>query len=90
MHLLIKVVPGSSRDAIVGWLGDALKVRVRAKPEQGKANSAVEKTLAKALGLPKGNVKIVAGKTASRKTVQLSGIEPAELRDKLQQIAGQD
>ncbi len=42
MKLDLKVVPKSSRDCIAGWLGDALKVRVRAPAERGKANAAVE------------------------------------------------
>ncbi|MFP6608142.1 MAG: DUF167 domain-containing protein, partial [Myxococcota bacterium] len=48
----VKVVPGSSRDAIAGWLGEALKVRVRAPAERGKANASVEKIVADALGVP--------------------------------------
>jgi len=86
MKLAIKVIPSASQNELVGWLGDALKVRVQAKAEQGKANIAVEKTLAKALGLPRKNVQIVAGKTTSRKTVELIGIEAAQLQQKLEEI----
>ncbi len=88
MKLAIKVVPGSSRDALVGWLDDALKIKVRAKAEQGKANAAVEKVLAQALSLSKKNVQIVAGKTASRKTVEIDGIDAEELKEKLDRIVG--
>ncbi|MGI9178416.1 MAG: DUF167 domain-containing protein, partial [Pirellulales bacterium] len=40
-RLRVKIVPGSSRNEIVGWLGDALKIKVTAPPEKGKANDAV-------------------------------------------------
>lgn len=42
MKLVLKVIPGASREGIAGWLGDTLKVRVTALPEGGKANRAVE------------------------------------------------
>ncbi|MFM7075771.1 MAG: DUF167 domain-containing protein, partial [Planctomycetaceae bacterium] len=50
-RLEVKVVPGSSRDQIVGWLGDALKIKVTAPPEKGKANERVVELLAGALGI---------------------------------------
>ena len=37
-HLKVKVVPGSSRNQIVGWLGESLKIKARAPPEQGQAS----------------------------------------------------
>jgi uncharacterized protein YggU (UPF0235/DUF167 family) len=50
-RLILKVVPGSSREEIVGWLGDSLKVKVKAPPETGRANEAVIALLADRLGL---------------------------------------
>ena len=45
----IKVVPGASRDRIVGVLGSALKVAVSKPPQGGAANRAVVELLAEAL-----------------------------------------
>lgn len=83
MKLRIKVVPSSSKDAIAEWLDDTLKVRVRAPPEKGKANASVEKLIGKTLGLPRGHVRIVSGKTSGRKMVEIAGMSEAEVRSRL-------
>ena len=84
-RLPIKVVPGSSRNCIAGWLGEALRVRVMAPPERGKANTAVEKVIAKALGVPNDTVNIVKGPTSPRKIVEITGLPEPEIRSRLEQ-----
>jgi uncharacterized protein (TIGR00251 family) len=83
VKLRIKVVPGSSRTCIAGWLGDALRVRVTAPPEHGKANAAVEALLREALALPAGHVKVAAGHSSPRKVVEIVGLAEAEIRRRL-------
>lgn len=75
MRLSLKVIPKSSRDRIVGWVGDRLKVQVTAAPERGKANDAVVEVLAKALGVPRSAIRITAGETSPLKTVEIQGEE---------------
>lgn len=82
-RLTIKVVPGASRDAIAGWLGDALKVRVSAPPEKGRANAALLRLLAAALGVPESSLAITAGATSARKTVEIEGLDPERVRRRL-------
>ena len=82
-RLPIKVVPGSSRSDIAGWLGDALRVRVTAPAERGKANAAVESLISTALGLPSGSVRIIAGGASPRKTVEIAGLTEAEVLRRL-------
>jgi len=72
-RLQLKVVPKASADRIVGWLGERLKIQVRAVPERGRANRAVVELLAAALGLPRSSVRITAGETSPQKTVQIVG-----------------
>lgn len=74
LELRIKVVPGSSRDRIAGLLGDRLKVAVSAPPEGGKANKAVCKLLASALGVPTRDVSVTAGHTQPQKTTTILGV----------------
>jgi hypothetical protein len=67
----------------VGWLGDTLKLRVRAPAERGEANAAVEDLLARALGIPAECARIVAGRTSARKLLEISGLSEAEVRERL-------
>jgi len=83
MKLHIKVIPSSSRDSIVGWLEDTLKIKVKAPPEKGKANKAVIKLLEKKLKLCKGSVQIESGATTSRKTIEIHGIDESNLIKRL-------
>lgn len=82
-RLSIKVVPGSSRSGIAGWLGDTLKVRITAPAERGKANVAVESLLSTALGLSGGSVRIVSGSSSPRKIVEIAGLSESEVRRRL-------
>jgi len=76
MRLRLRVTPNAGRDAIEGFefLADGtqvLRLRVAAVPDKGKANAAVIAILAKALGLPKSALQLVAGETARLKTLDL-------------------
>ena len=82
--LKIKVVPGASRDRVVGLLGDALKVAVSKAPEGGAANRAVVELLADALSIARTQVEIVKGQTSPRKEVLVRGVTPDELRRRLE------
>ena len=79
IKLPIKVVPASSRNGIVGWLGETLKIRVTAPAERGKANLAVTAIIAEALGVSKECIRVVTGKTSARKTVEIIGLPESEV-----------
>lgn len=80
MRLKVKVVPGSSRDAIVGWLGESLKLKVAAPPEKGRANEAVIALLAAKLGIDPAAITIISGHASPAKVVGIEGIDEAKLR----------
>jgi len=73
MNLQLKVIPKASRNRVVGWVGERLKVQVTAAPERGKANVAVIDLLAETLGLPRARIRIVAGETSPLKTLEIDG-----------------
>jgi uncharacterized protein len=83
IQLPVKVVPASSRSGIAGWLGDTLKVRVTAPPERGKANAAVEATIAAALGISVTCARVIHGKTSPRKIVEIVGLSEGEVHRRL-------
>jgi uncharacterized protein (TIGR00251 family) len=80
MRLKVKVVPGSSRDVIVGWLGGALKLKVAAPPEKGRANEAVIALLADKLGIGPDQITILSGQTSAAKVLEIEGTDEPTLR----------
>jgi len=75
--LTVHVQPGARRDEIAGIHGDALKIRLRAAPVEGRANDALVTYLAALLDVPRQSLEIRSGQTARRKVVRLPGL-PAE------------
>jgi hypothetical protein len=82
VRLQVKVVPGAAQSSLAGWLGDRLKLRVNAAAEKGRANVAVAALIAETLGLRKTAVRIVAGQTSPRKTLEINGMA-ASMVDKI-------
>ncbi|UXN65241.1 DUF167 family protein [Phyllobacterium sp. A18/5-2] len=92
--LFVRLTPKSARDMIEGVEatdgGRAhLKARVRAVPEDGRANAALEKLLAKWLGLAPRDVTIASGATSRVKQVRVSG-DPEALAIKLSALVSPD
>ena len=77
----VKVQPKASADAIVGEHGGALKIRVAAAPEKGKANRAVVEFIAEKLGLKRSDVSIVSGEHSRDKLLAIRGVKREELLD---------
>ncbi len=87
-RLAVRLTPRGGGDRIDGWGEDAqgrplLKVRVSAPPVEGEANAALEKLLAKALGLPKSAVGVAAGQTARIKSLIVRGLTLEDIRARL-------
>ena len=86
----IRLTPKGGRDAIEGWAADAsgkihLKARVRALPEDGKANAALLALLSKELAVAKSMLTLVSGETSRLKTVAATG-DTARLAARLEQF----
>ena len=80
----MRLTPSGGADRIDGCATDDagrtyLKARVRAAPEDGKANAALEALLAKAFGVAKSKVSVARGATARLKAVEIDGVSEAEI-----------
>ena len=89
--LHVRLTPKGGRDVIEGVeaLADGrniLKARVRAAPENGRANEALIALIASTLRAPKSSVSIRAGATSRAKTVFVAGA-PALYLDALAKLA---
>lgn len=73
------MVPNASKTEIVDWLGDALKIRVRAVPENGKANKVVIGYLTDALDVERSRVCLLSGESSPLNGIRISGVEESEV-----------
>jgi uncharacterized protein (TIGR00251 family) len=78
--LRVHVQPGAGRTAVVGRHGDALKLKVAAPPEGGRANEAVATLLATTLGVDKTSVKLTSGATSRTKRFRVGPVDVDESR----------
>jgi uncharacterized protein len=78
--LAIKAIPNAARSEVVGWLGDALKVKIQAPPVEGRANEALCDFLASTLGLHRRAVTVLRGDTSRQKVVRIDGLTSDQLR----------
>ena len=76
----VRIQPRSRRDGITGLHGDALKIRLTAPPVEGKANQALQKFLAKRLGVSPSAVEILTGHTSRQKQVRVTGASADAIR----------
>ncbi len=90
ISIALRVTPHGGRDEIDGLerLADGrnvVKVRVRTIADGGEANRAVTELLAKALGVPRGKVRILSGATSRLKQIAVDG-DPAKLGEVLRNL----
>lgn len=81
--LAIKAIPNAPCHEVVGWLGDALKIKIHAPPLEGRANAALCEFLADRLGLPRRAITVLRGDTSRLKVVQIDGLALPAVRARL-------
>ena len=86
--LFVHVQPGAGRSSVVGRHGAALKVRVAAAPEGGRANNASADLLAETFALKPAQVELVSGPSSRSKQFKLTGIDVDAFRVQLERAVG--
>jgi uncharacterized protein YggU (UPF0235/DUF167 family) len=88
LRVAVRLQPGARANAVGGLTklasgAVALKARVTAAPEGGKANAALIALLAKAWCVPKGSIEITGGRSDRNKVLHVAG-DPADLKARLE------
>ncbi|MCL2102863.1 MAG: DUF167 domain-containing protein [Syntrophorhabdaceae bacterium] len=68
------MVPRTSKEGVAGFEGGVLRIRINAAPVEGKANEALAKFLAKALGISRGSVTLLSGEKGRNKIIRVDGM----------------
>ena len=79
----IRVQPRARKNAIVGELGDALKLALTAPPVEGRANEACITFLAEFLKVPRSSVTIAAGQSSRNKVIRVRGLSTTQVEERL-------
>ena len=82
-RLEVKVIPGASRDEVAGTMGNAVKIKLRAPPVEGRANEALVEFLSEQLDLPRRAISLERGETSRQKLLRIEGLDLAAVRARL-------
>jgi uncharacterized protein (TIGR00251 family) len=84
--LRVVVQPKASEDRVVGFYGDALKVKITAPPIEGKANQKLIGILAERLSIRRSNIEIIQGHTSRKKVVRIWNVNLSQVRNALKRL----
>ena len=84
VHITVRAVPNAPQNQVVGIQGDAIKIRLKAPPVDGKANEVLVRFLSEILGLPRKQISLTAGSTSRNKSVRITGLALPDLTARLQ------
>ena len=89
--LNIHVIPNSKKSQIMGFMdNNALKIKIKAKPIEGKANKEMIRVLAGSLEIKESEIEICSGQTSRNKLVKIWGIDYKNMEKKISALTHQD
>jgi uncharacterized protein YggU (UPF0235/DUF167 family) len=86
-ELIVIVIPNAASDTVLGRDGDGMKVQVTGEAGESRSNKALIEMVATALGIKPYQVTLTKGHYQTRKTVQIQGLAPDELRGRIESLA---
>jgi uncharacterized protein len=78
--LKIRLTPRGSRNEVLGWESDTLRVKITAPPVEGAANKACVEFIAERLGVKRAQVSIISGEKSRDKILRISGLNGENVR----------
>ena len=79
----VKVQPRAKRNAILGKMGEVLKLALTAPPVDGRANDACVEFFANLLKVPRSSVTIASGEHSRNKVIRVAGMTADEMRRRM-------
>jgi uncharacterized protein (TIGR00251 family) len=73
------IQPRASKTEVVGFFGEAIKIRIKAPPVDGAANKELIRFLSKALRISKSSIRIATGETSRRKHIAFEAMNREEI-----------
>ena len=85
----VRVQPGARRTGVLGIQAGRLRLAVAAPPQQGKANQAAARLLAKVAQVAPAQVELIRGASSRTKEFLLQGLSAQQLLTRLQNCLNQ-
>jgi len=79
----VKVQPRAKRNAILGKMGEVLKLALTGPPVDGRANDACVEFFANLLKVPRSSVTIASGEHSRNKVIRVAGMTADEMRRRM-------
>ncbi|MBA7589944.1 hypothetical protein ES708_32043 [subsurface metagenome] len=81
IKLIVK--PNSTVSGVYGIYMNRIKIKLAAVPEKGKANKELIKFISSKTGIPKKNIKIIAGEKSIYKEISIKSDKDLNLTSRL-------
>ncbi len=82
-RISVRVQPSASKNEVVDFVGDVLRIKVAAPPVRDKANKELLAFLSHVLGVSKSQISVIKGHTSRNKIIAIEGLTGEDIIKKL-------